>query len=59
MFCPTDKASNNIAVICKYYLLSVIQEIGLFDNKQQSAYTSISDSAQVIIGAAYEGIWKK
>ena len=27
----------------------LFKEIGLFDNKQQSAYTSISDSAQVII----------
>jgi hypothetical protein len=50
VFVPTDKASNNIAVICKYYYIKLLfKEIGLFDNKQQSAYTSISDSAQVII----------
>ena len=35
VFVPTDKASNNIAVICKYYYIKVLlKEIGLFDNKQ-------------------------
>src|SRR5579872_562319 len=42
--------SNNIAVICKYYYIKVLlKEIGLFDNKQKSAYISISDNSQAII----------
>ena len=50
VFVPTDKASNNIAVICKYYYIKVLlKEIGLFDNKQKSAYISISENSQAII----------
>src|ERR1700734_366292 len=42
VFVPTDKASNNIAVICKYYYIKVLlKEIGLFDNKQKSAYINV------------------
>ena len=47
VFVPTDKASNNIAIICKIKVL--LKEIGLIDNKQPSAYTSISDSSHDII----------
>ena len=44
VFVPTDKSSNNIAVICKYSSIKVLlKEIGLFDNKQKSAYISISE----------------
>src|SRR5580698_7797791 len=49
VFVPTDKASNNIAIICKYYIKVLLKEIGLIDNKQTSAYTSISDSSHDII----------
>ena len=41
---------KNIAVICKYYYIKILlKEIGLFDNKQKSAYISISDNSQAII----------
>ena len=50
VFVPTDKASNNIAVICKYYYTKILlKEIGLLDKKQKSAYTLISEDSQAII----------
>src|ERR1044072_1456146 len=50
VFVPTDKASNNIAIICKdYYIKVLLKEIGLFDNKHQSAYTSIENTSQSIV----------
>ena len=52
---PTDKASNNIAIICKYYYIKLLlTEIGLCDKKQQSAYALISDSSQTIIAQHLE-----
>src|SRR5215467_4517847 len=50
VFVPTDKASNNIAVICKYYYIKILlKEICLIDNKQKSAYTLLSEDSQAII----------
>ena len=37
---PTDKAWNNISIICKnYYIQLLLNEIGLGDNKHTSAYS--------------------
>ena len=50
VFVPTDKASNNITVICKHYYIKILlKEIGLVENKQQSAYTLTSDSLDMVL----------
>jgi len=47
---PTDKASNNIAIVCKYfYIKTLLEEIGILDTKRVSAYSLSSDNSQSII----------
>jgi hypothetical protein len=47
---PTDKASNNIAVVCKYfYVKSMLKEVGLLDAKQQTAYNLSLDTAPDVV----------
>ena len=47
VFTPVDKASNNIAVICKkYYIKSVLSEVGLWPNTHSLTYTQLKESSK-------------
>ena len=55
VFVPTDKASNNIAVVCKkFYIQKSLEELGIFDEsksvkKDGSTYVAVDKSRQEII----------
>ena len=49
---PTDKASNNILIVCKeFYIKMLLKEVGFFDNdkKQDRAYQEIKQTSEEII----------
>ena len=49
---PTDKASNNISIVCKnFYIKMLLKEVGFFDTdrKQDRAYQEIKQSSEEII----------
>ena len=36
VFVPTDKASNNISIVCKeFYIKILLKEVGFFDNEKK------------------------
>ena len=52
VFTPIDKANNNIAIICKkFYISTLIRELGLYDNVLNSnkTYDAIDDIQENII----------
>ena len=54
VFVPTDKASNNISIVCKeFYIHMLLKEVGFFDTerKQERAYQEIKQTSEEIIKA--------
>ena len=52
VFVPTDKASNNISIVCKkFYVKTLLKEVGFFDldRKQDRTYQEIKLTSEEII----------
>ena len=52
VFVPTDKASNNISIVCKeFYIKMLLKEVGFFDDekKQDRAYQEIKQTSEEVI----------
>ncbi len=55
VFVPTDKAGNNIAIVCKvFYISKAIEELGIYQNikakeQKERTYIEINDSFKRII----------
>ena len=52
VFVPTDKASNNISIVCKkFYVKTLLKEVGFFDAemKQDRTYQEIKQTSDEII----------
>src|SRR5215469_2166557 len=51
VFVPTDKASNNISIVCKkFYIQVLLKEVGFFDaEKEDRTYHEIKETSEEII----------
>ena len=51
VFVPTDKASNNISIVCKqFYIHTILKELNIFDDESTSkTYVKVQQSTQSVI----------